>query len=57
MFTDEVLRPNAAVTAHLDARDLRRRFDDHVAGRADHAYALWAVWVLERWLTTPARTL
>ena len=51
MFRDEVLRPDAAVAAHLDRRALVRLYEDHVARGVDGAYALWAVWVLERWLT------
>jgi len=51
MFRDEVLRPGAAVAASLDTGDLQRRFDEHRRGVANHSYALWAVWVLERWLT------
>jgi asparagine synthase (glutamine-hydrolysing) len=50
MFQDEVLGPTTAVSALLDATDLRRRFTDHSAGRANHGYTLWATWVLERWL-------
>jgi asparagine synthase (glutamine-hydrolysing) len=51
MFQDEVLSAGAATAAHLDARDLGRRFREHAAGAADHSYALWAAWVLERWLS------
>jgi asparagine synthase (glutamine-hydrolysing) len=50
MFRDEVLRPNAAVASSLDLGDLRRRFEEHRRGTANQSYALWAVWVLERWL-------
>jgi asparagine synthase (glutamine-hydrolysing) len=50
MYRDEVLGGSAMVGRHVDARDLKRRFDDHVSGATDHAYTLWAVWVLERWL-------
>jgi asparagine synthase (glutamine-hydrolysing) len=49
MFRDEVLRPGAAVASHLNVADVRRRFDEHCRGESDHGYALWAVWVLERW--------
>jgi asparagine synthase (glutamine-hydrolysing) len=49
-FRDEVLAPDARVTALLDQSCLRRWFDQHRAGGADHSYALWASWVLERWL-------
>jgi hypothetical protein len=50
MFRDEVLGSAARLTEHLDARELARRFEDHRMGRAAHAYTLWAVWVLERWM-------
>ena len=39
----------------LDLPRVSRMFDDHQAGRADHSYALWAIWMLERWRAT-ART-
>ena len=42
----------AAVAAHVDAGALSKRFADHQAGHADSSYALWAVWVLERWLNS-----
>jgi asparagine synthase (glutamine-hydrolysing) len=50
LFRDEVLRPTAAVSSHLDVGDLERRFARHRAGEGDESYALWSVWVLERWL-------
>jgi len=50
MFQDEVLSPGARVSTQLDQADVRRRFTSHRAGEADQSYALWAVWVLERWL-------
>lgn len=50
MFREEVLRTNACVSGHLDMRHLEYRFDEHQRQEADHAHALWAVWVLERWL-------
>jgi asparagine synthase (glutamine-hydrolysing) len=49
-FREEVLQSNTMVTSHLDEKELKRRFDNHCAGRADAGYALWSVWVLERWL-------
>ncbi|MCC7009081.1 MAG: asparagine synthase (glutamine-hydrolyzing) [Acidobacteria bacterium] len=55
LFRSEVLSPNARVAAHVDTRALAALFDDHVAGKADESYALWAVWVLERWLDDTAR--
>jgi asparagine synthase (glutamine-hydrolysing) len=50
MFEEEVLRPGAAISTHVDLKDVQRLFRQHVRGEADHGYALWAVWVLERWL-------
>lgn len=50
MFQDEVLRPNACVSGHVDRSVVRRAFQEHQAGSHDHSYALWAIWVLERWL-------
>jgi asparagine synthase (glutamine-hydrolysing) len=50
MFADEVLNSRAVVSSHVDAADVKRRFDSHVTGQSDESHALWAVWVLERWL-------
>jgi asparagine synthase (glutamine-hydrolysing) len=50
-FQDEVLSPNSTLTTRLDVADVQRRFGAHRAGAADHGYALWAVWILERWLS------
>jgi asparagine synthase (glutamine-hydrolysing) len=50
MFADEVLNTRAVVSSHLDGADVKRRFDSHVKGQSDESHALWAVWVLERWL-------
>jgi asparagine synthase (glutamine-hydrolysing) len=50
MFQDEVLAAHSAISTHIDARELRRRFNLHRSGRIDDGYALWSVWVLERWL-------
>jgi asparagine synthase (glutamine-hydrolysing) len=51
MFRDEVIDRSAIVSHHLDIENVEQRFAAHAAGRADHGYTLWAVWVLERWLT------
>ena len=48
-FRDEVLSSDARTSDLLDTRHVARLFGEHEAGRADHAYALWAVWMLERW--------
>jgi asparagine synthase (glutamine-hydrolysing) len=50
MYRDEVLSGRASVGSHVDLAELSRRFQAHQRGTADHGYALWAVWVLERWL-------
>ena len=55
MFREEVLRPGAAIATHLDRTDVERRFNEHCRGESDHGYALWAVWVLERWLQGQGR--
>jgi len=49
-FRDEVLDPAGAIARHIDVTELARRFATHVAGRANHVYALWSTWVLQRWL-------
>jgi asparagine synthase (glutamine-hydrolysing) len=50
LFSDEVLRSGAAVSSHLDLENVRRRFQAHQQGTRDHGFALWVVWVLNRWL-------
>jgi asparagine synthase (glutamine-hydrolysing) len=56
MFREEVLRSNAAVSSHVDVADLARRFERHKMHAQNHSYELWAIWVLERWLTTNQTT-
>jgi asparagine synthase (glutamine-hydrolysing) len=46
---DEVLHPTSAVSTLLDQKLLNRMFTEHLEGRADHWYPLWAAWMLERW--------
>ena len=50
LFEDEVLRPTSAVGSHIDLDEVSRTFASHRAGSMEAGYALWAVWVLERWL-------
>jgi asparagine synthase (glutamine-hydrolysing) len=50
MFSNEVLDSRAAVAAHIDLNDLRKRLTSHREGREGNSYPLWAVWVLERWI-------
>jgi asparagine synthase (glutamine-hydrolysing) len=49
MLADTLLdRPRLG--AHVNATVVRRLFDEHQAGRADHGHALWTLLVLELWL-------
>ena len=48
-FRDEVLSAASRARDLVDVDRVARLFDAHRAGRADHAFALWAVWMLERW--------
>jgi asparagine synthase (glutamine-hydrolysing) len=48
-FEDEVLSNGAVVASLLDHRVIKRLADAHFRREADHAYTLWAIWMLERW--------
>jgi len=48
-FQREVLSSTSAVSTIVDLGHARALFREHAAGHRDHAYALWALWVLERW--------
>jgi asparagine synthase (glutamine-hydrolysing) len=48
-FRDDVLGATAHSRDVLNSDRVRRLFDEHRQGRADHSFALWAVWMLERW--------
>ncbi|NNE43868.1 MAG: asparagine synthetase B, partial [Gemmatimonadetes bacterium] len=48
-FADEVLRTDSAVAGMVDQGVVRSWLAAHRRGDADRSYALWAVWVLERW--------
>jgi asparagine synthase (glutamine-hydrolysing) len=54
-FQHDVLSAGSATSSLVDAARVRRMFVDHAAGTADHSYALWAVWMLERWSRLRAR--
>ncbi|MBI2221531.1 MAG: asparagine synthase (glutamine-hydrolyzing) [Acidobacteria bacterium] len=56
-FRDEVLTSRSLVLGLLDLAEVRRLFDEHCRGAADHSYALWAVWMLERWSRLSSATL
>ncbi len=51
-FRDEVLAPSSRTGRWIDRAALARSFDEHRRGVADRSFALWAVWVLERWLAS-----
>ena len=57
LFRDEVLQPSAAISGFIDVSELAERLAMHQAGRVDHSYTLWAVWILERWLAAADRDL
>jgi asparagine synthase (glutamine-hydrolysing) len=48
-FRSDVLAPSSRSRDLVDTLHVARLFDEHRAGRADHSFALWAVWMLERW--------
>lgn len=48
-YREEVLTSNGHITQWLDIETVRRFFTEHCEGSVDRSYALWAVWVLERW--------
>jgi hypothetical protein len=48
-FRAEVLGPGSTVSTLLDIGRVRTMFEQHCAAQQDHAYALWAIWMLERW--------
>jgi asparagine synthase (glutamine-hydrolysing) len=48
-FHDDVCRPGAGVESLVDTSYVRRLFDEHRTGQANHAQALWTVWMLARW--------
>jgi asparagine synthase (glutamine-hydrolysing) len=49
MFQHDVCRPGAGVASLVDTSYVRRLFDEHRTGRANHGQALWTVWMLARW--------
>ena len=48
-FREDVFGPDAGVGAFVDLRRVRTMFEEHSTGAKDHSFALWAVWMLERW--------
>jgi len=54
-FRDEVLQSRTEIGAYVDRSELNRLFASHCSGQRQHSFALWAVWVLERWLEDQRR--
>jgi len=50
-WAEDLLSTPALAGAGLDPSPIRRRWAEHVAGRHDHAESLWAVLMLQAWLT------
>ena len=48
-FRHDVLGASARSRDLIDTARVARLFEEHRSGQADHAFALWAVWMLERW--------
>jgi asparagine synthase (glutamine-hydrolysing) len=48
-FERDVLSASSLTSDLLDVRAVRTMLDAHVSGQADHASALWSIWMLERW--------
>jgi len=51
-FQAEVLSTGSHIASMVDLKVASRWFDAQVAGRAEHSYGLWALWMLERWSRT-----
>ena len=47
---DLLARDRLATAGLLDAREVRRNWDDHLAGRANNQRQLWAILMLQSWL-------
>jgi asparagine synthase (glutamine-hydrolysing) len=52
-FRDDVLGPDSRSRDIVDQARVGRLFSEHLNGH-DHSYALWAVWMLERWARADA---
>jgi asparagine synthase (glutamine-hydrolysing) len=49
-MTELLQGPGCRLNTYLDQRRVRRYFDDHMSGRADHGHQLWLLLTLEVWL-------
>jgi asparagine synthase (glutamine-hydrolysing) len=48
----DIFGPESSVKTMLDSRVMRTLYDEHRQGVRDHSFALWAIWMLERWQRT-----
>jgi asparagine synthase (glutamine-hydrolysing) len=48
-FQDEVFSSSSRIAEWLDIPTLRSYFTEHCRRRVNRSWALWSVWVLERW--------
>ena len=48
-FRNDVLSASSRSRDIIDSARIARLFEEHRSGRSDHAFALWAVWMFERW--------
>jgi asparagine synthase (glutamine-hydrolysing) len=48
-FRADVLGADARSRDLIDRDRIARLFKEHCGGAADHSFALWSVWMLERW--------
>jgi asparagine synthase (glutamine-hydrolysing) len=48
-FRDDVFGAASAIGGLMDLAAVRRMFREHQTGARNHSYALWAIWMLERW--------
>jgi asparagine synthase (glutamine-hydrolysing) len=55
LFKSEVLHSRAQIGDYVDRAELNRLFAAHCSGERQNSFALWAVWVLERWLDDQRR--
>lgn len=53
-FRDDVLGFGSKSRDIVDRARVKQLFNEHLAGH-DHSFALWAIWMLERWARTDAR--
>ncbi len=49
-WAEQLLDPSKLSTDGIwNANEIRRKWDDHVAGRGDHEFSLWSVLMFQAW--------